>query len=163
VSELVSRASDPQAQLQEALDLSFTFLGHRDRTVAEVRRHLERKRVEPVGIDAAIDELERLGYLDDERFARRFAEDRRRLDAWGADRIERRLIALGVAPALAAAAVSAGDGHDELEAAVDLLRRRVRRPPETDRDRERALGLLARRGYELELAYDAVRAFERDG
>ena len=31
----------------------------------------------------------------------------------------------------------------------------------TDRDRERAFGLLARRGYELELAYDAVRAFER--
>lgn len=163
MSELVARASDPQAQLQEALDLSFTFLGHRDRTVAEVRRHLERKRVEPAGIDAAVEELQRLQYLDDARFARRFAEDRRRLDAWGADRIERRLLALGVAPGMAAAAVSTGDGHDELAAAVDLLRRRVRRPPETDRDRERALGLLARRGYELELAYAAVRAFERDG
>ena len=162
MSALVARASDPQAQLQEALDLSFTFLGHRDRTVAEVRRHLERKRVEPAGIDAAIAELDRLQYLDDERFARRFAEDRRRLDAWGADRIERRLLALGVAPGIAAAALGTGDGHDELAAAVDLLRRRVRRPPETDRDRERALGLLARRGYELELAYDAVRAFERD-
>lgn len=162
MSALVARASDPQAQLQEALDLSFTFLGHRDRTVAEVRRHLERKRVEPAGIDAAIAELDRLQYLDDERFARLFAEDRRRLDAWGADRIERRLLALGVAPGIAAAALGTGVGHDELAAAVDLLRRRVRRPPETDRDRERALGLLARRGYELELAYDAVRAFERD-
>ena len=38
------RSSDPRAQLQEALDLSFSYLGHRDRTVAEVRRHLERKR-----------------------------------------------------------------------------------------------------------------------
>ena len=155
------RATDPQAQLQEALDLSFSYLGHRDRTVAEVRRHLERKRVEPAAIDGALAELGRLGYLDDSRYAQRFAEDRRRLDAWGAERIERRLVALGVPPEHVAAAVGAGDDHDELSAAVDLLRRRIGQPPETDRDRERALGLLARRGYELELAYDAVRAFER--
>jgi regulatory protein len=163
VSGLVhQRASDPQAQLQDALDLSFSYLGHRDRTVAEVRRHLERKRVEPVGIDAAIAELERMDYLDDARFARRFADDRRRLDAWGADRIERRLCALGIEPETAATAAAAEEGHDELAAAVDLLRRRIRRPPQSDRDRDRALGLLARRGYEVELAYDAVRAFERE-
>ena len=162
MSGLAAGASDPQVQLQGALDLSFTYLGHRDRTVAEMRRHLERKRVEPAGIDAAIAELERLQYLDDERFARRFAEDRRRLDGWGADRIERRLLALGVEPAVAAGAAATGDGHDELSAAVEVLRRRVRRPPRTDRDRDRALGVLARRGYELELAYDAVRAFERE-
>jgi len=162
VSELVARASDPQAQLQDALDLSYRYLGHRDRTVAEVRRHLERKRVEPAGIDGAIAELERLQYLDDARFARRFAEDRRRLDGWGSDRIERRLLALGVEAAVAAAAIAAGGGHDELAAALDVLRARVPRPPRTDRDRDRALGVLARRGYELELAYDAVRAFERE-
>jgi regulatory protein len=107
VSGLVhKRASDPQAQLQNALDLSFSYLGHRDRTVAEVRRHLERKRVEPTGIDAAIAELERMDYLDDTRFARRFAEDRRRIDAWGAERIERRLRALGIEPDTAAAAAT---------------------------------------------------------
>jgi len=163
--EIRERASDPRAQLQGALDLSFSFLGHRDRTVAEVRRHLERKRVEPGAIDGAVAELERLGYLDDARFARRFVEDRRRLDAWGADRIERRLTALGVERATVAAALAGdgGDAHDELSAAVALLRRRIARPPRTDRERERALGLLGRRGYEVELAYDAVRAFERDG
>ena len=162
MSGLVERASDPQAQLQDALDLSFTYLGHRDRTVAEVRRHLERKRVEPAGIDGAIAELERLGYLDDARFARRFAEDRRRLDAWGAERIERRLVALGIEPALAAAVATDGAEHDELAAAVALLRRRLRCAPRTDRERERALAVLVRRGYELELAYDAVRALEHE-
>src|SRR4029079_10925122 len=89
------RATDPQAQLQEALDLAFSYLGHRDRTVAEVRRHLERKRVEPAAIDGALAELGRLGYLDDARYAQRFAEDRRRLDAWGAERIARRLREFG--------------------------------------------------------------------
>jgi regulatory protein len=117
--------------------------------------------VEPSGIDAAIAELERMDYLDDARFARRFAEDRRRLDGWGTDRIERRLRALGVEPAVAAAALGGDDGHDELQAAVALLQRRFRQAPDSDRERERALGMLARRGYDLEVAYDAVRAFER--
>lgn len=156
------RASDPQVQLQQALDHSFTYLGHRDRTVAEVRRHLERKRIEPSGIDAAIAELQRQGYLDDARFVQRFAEDRRHLDAWGTDRIERRLIALGVDPSLVKSALGEDTGHDELSAAIGLLRRRLRTPPGDDRERERALGLLVRRGYDLDLAYEAVRAFERE-
>src|SRR4051794_16324531 len=104
-----------------------------------------------------------MGYLDDARFAQRFAEDRRTLDAWGNDRVERRLLALGVEPDTIANALGGEEGHDELDTALALLRRRIRRPPASDRDRERALGLLARRGYDVELAYDAVRAFERDG
>lgn len=155
------RARDPEARLQDALDLSYRHLGHRERTVAELRRHLERKRIEPATIDAAVAELEAQGYLDDASFARRFAEDRRALDGWGSERIERRLLAAGVAPELTAAVLAAHDGGQELDAALTLLRRRLREPPADDRGRERALGLLVRRGYELELAYDAVRAFER--
>jgi regulatory protein len=46
--------------------------------------------------------------------------------------------------------------------AVELLARRLREPPSDDAGRARALALLARKGYELELAYDAVRRFERE-
>lgn len=152
---------DPELRLQHALDVAYRYLGHRDRTVVEVRRHLESKRVEPDTIDAAIEELERQGYLDDARFAQRFAEDKRTIDAWGADRIERRLLAAGVDPTHVAAALAARDGAEELEAAVAVLRRRFPAPPETDRDRDRALGMLVRKGYELELAYDAIRALGR--
>ena len=155
------RALDPEARLQHALDLSYRYLGFRDRTVAEIRRHLESKRVEPSTIDAAVLELERQEYLDDARFARRYAEDRRTLDAWGADRIERKLRSAGVDGELIAAALSSQDAGTELEAAVALLERRVRGALDTDRERERALGLLVRKGYDLDLAYDAVRAFGR--
>jgi regulatory protein len=67
-----------------------------------------------------------------------------------------------VDPALIVAALEVQDGESELGAAVALLQRRVRGPLDSERERERALGLLVRKGYELELAYDAVRAFERD-
>lgn len=155
------RAVDPAARLQHALDLAYRYLGHRDRTVLEMRRHLEAKRVEPDTIDAAVAELRRQDYLDDARFARRFTEDRRALDGWGDERIERRLLGAGVDRELVAAALAVRDGETELEAALRVLRRRFRTVPETDRDRDRALGFLVRKGYDLELAYDAIRAYGR--
>jgi regulatory protein len=158
-----ARLVDPEARLQHALDLSYRYLGFRDRSVAEVRRHLESKRVEPDTIGETVAELERQEYLDDARFARRFAEDRRTLDSWGADRIERRLIAAGVDPDLVSEAVAGRhDGASEVDVAVGVLRRRFAVPPATDRERERALGVLVRKGYPLDLSYAAVRVFERE-
>jgi regulatory protein len=148
---------------ERALDLAVAHLGKRDRTAAEVRRHLLGKDISEPAADAAVAELERMGYLDDARYARVFAQDRRALDAWGPERIERRLLELGVDPEHVAAAVGERDGVGELEAALDLLRRRVRDVPSSERERDRALGLLVRKGYDVDLAYDAVRAFERAG
>ncbi len=153
-----------EARLQRALELGYRHLGKRDRTQAEVRRHLMGKEIDSLSIDGAIEALVRQGYVDDARYARVFAEDRRKLDDWGPERIERRLLALGVDRGLVADALSDRDHADELDAAVALLRRRCGDTiPAGERDRERALGVLARKGYDLELAYDAVRALSRDG
>ena len=149
--------ADPDARLQRALDLAFRYLGRRDRTVAEVRRHLEAKRCEPAAIDAAIAELSEQGYLDDAGYAQRFADDRRRLDGWGPERIERRLRVLGIRGEELAAALDRRDAEDELDAALALLARRFPEPPATPRDAQRALGMLVRKGYGLELAHDALR------
>ena len=157
------RAVDPEARLQHALDLSYRYLGFRDRTVLEVRRHLEAKRVEPDTIEQSVAELCDLGYLDDARFAQRFVEDRRTLDHWGNERIERKLLASGIDAELATQALTAGDAAEsQFDAALSTLRRRFRVPPESPKDRDRALGFLVRKGYELETAYDAIRAYGRD-
>jgi regulatory protein len=155
------RALDPEARLQHALDLSYRYLGFRDRTVLEVRRHLEAKRVEPDTIEQTVVELLEMGYLDDARFAQRFVEDRRTLDHWGNERIERKLLSSGVAADVVETALAERHDGGELEAALTVLARRFREPPETDRDRDRALGFLVRKGYELEVAYDAIRAYGR--
>jgi regulatory protein len=161
------RAIDPEARLQHALDLSYRYLGYRDRTVLEVRRHLESKRVEPDTIAQTVAELIAQDYLDDARFARRFTEDRRTLDQWGNERIERKLLAHGVDPALISAALhgtteTGDEPASQFDAAFATLRARFRVPPESEKDRHRALGFLVRKGYELETAYDAIRAYGRD-
>jgi regulatory protein len=149
------RLEDPEARLQHARDLAWRTLNRRERTVAELARLLAAKRVEPSAIETVVAELREQGYLDDASYAQRFAEDRRRLDGWGAERIERKLLALGVDRELVAAAVGEQEPADELEAALAILARRFPEPPATPRDR--ALAVLLRKGYELELAHDAIR------
>ena len=151
------RLEDPEARLQHARDVAWKALNRRERTVAELARLLTAKRVEPAAIDAVVEELLEQGYLDDASYAQRFADDRRRLDAWGAERIERKLLSLGIDRELIAAAIGEQDHAGELEAALEILARRFPEPPRTPRDRDRALGVLVRKGYGLELAHDALR------
>ncbi len=120
---------------------------------------LERKRCSPEDIGAVLEELVAENWVDDAAYARRFAEDRRALDGWGSERIARRLQAVGVDAELIEAAVGAQDAGDERAAALALLERRFPAPPQDARERNRALGLLIRRGYESELAYDVLRRY----
>jgi regulatory protein len=148
--------------LEHALSRAYRYLAPRDRTVYEMRRHLERVGIEVGAIDDAVRVLTELGYLDDAAFAVRFAQDKRELDAWGAERIERRLAALGVErddirPALAD---NSAPGT-ELDRALALLRRRFPEPPSDRRGRDRALGVLVRKGYDPDLALEALVSWSR--
>jgi regulatory protein len=151
----------PHAETERAIEMAYGALGRRERTVAELRSYLERKRVEPAAIDAAVTELRDAGLLNDGSYARRFADDKRQLEQWGSERIARELRRRGVAPQLIADAVETQEAEAELDAAVVLLGRRFPHIPRDDRERDRAWRLLVRRGYSSELAYEAVRAYER--
>ncbi len=156
------RPHDPEAALQYARDAAWQALNRRDRSVEEMRTMLAGKRVEPAAIEQVVAELTDSGHLDDARYAQRFTEDRRRLDAWGNERIARRLRILGIAPEHIERASAEADEDDEMARAVTLLRRRFPDPPSDDRERARALGLLLRRGYESEAAYEAIRRYGED-
>jgi regulatory protein len=149
-----------EPDLQRAFDLAYRQVARADRTVSQVRRHLAAKDVEPEAIGEVVQVLREQGYLDDARYARRFSEDRRSLDGWGPRRIEQRLLAAGVDPEIVAVAVQRSP-EAELDAAVALLRRRLCAPPADNRERDRALGLLLRRGYDFEVARDAIAVHRR--
>jgi regulatory protein len=154
-------AQPARSEFERALDLAHRAVGQRERTISELRTVLERKRVGPGTIDAAVAELSQEGLLDDARYARRFTEDKRELERWGSERIARDLHRRGIPPDLIEAAV-ADRGHEaELATALLLLEQRFATRPRGDRERDRAWRLLVRRGFALEVAYDAVRAYER--
>ncbi|MFN2617276.1 MAG: regulatory protein RecX [Thermoleophilaceae bacterium] len=154
---------DPAArtEVERAVDLAWRAIGRRERTVSELRAFLERKRAEPMAIEAAVDELQRAGYLDDAGYARRFAQDKRTLERWGRERIARDLQRRGVAPEHVEAALDGQSRGMELRSALELLKLRFAAPPTEDRERDRAWRVLVRRGYAPELAYEAVREHAR--
>jgi len=151
------------AELERALAYAHRAIGRREQTVAEIRALLDRRGVEEPVVEAAVEDLRASGLLDDARFARRFAEDKRDLDLWGARRIATELGRRGVGDAEIAAVVDETGRDDELQTALTLLGRRMPGPPRDDRERDRAWRLLVRRGYEPELAYEAVRRHEHPG
>lgn len=143
--------------VERARALAWRALNRCDRTVQEMGGFLLGKRVAPADADLVVTELMELGYLDDVRYAERFSEDRRRLDGWGSDRISRRLQELGVDREIVETTLAAHDPDEERAAALELLRRRCPDPPSTRAERDRALGILVRRGYAPELAFEALR------
>ena len=98
--------------------------------------------------------------LDDERFARRYAEDKRELAGWGPERIAAALRKRGVTEELIAGALAEEGEGEQLARATELLEARGMAVA-SEVERRRALSLLARRGFPLELAYEAVRERER--
>jgi regulatory protein len=146
---------------ERAVALAWKAVSTRERTEHELRGYLEGKKIEPAAIEEAVAELAEAGFVDDADYARRFAEDRRSVQSWGRERIERDLLRRGVEPALIERALAEEEDHDELEAALHVLGERLSAVPEDDRERNRAWQLLVRRGYSPDLAYEAVRRHGR--
>jgi regulatory protein len=155
-------------QLQRALELVHAYLDRRERTVSEVRGQLERRGIPAGAAEAAIEVLLEQGNLNDARFAELFVSDKRELEQWGNERIRRGLLARGIERDVAERAVQdtaddlSASSETELDRAVALLRRRFPVPPADPRERQRALGVLVRKGYDGELALDAISAYRRE-
>jgi regulatory protein len=105
---------------------------------------------------ARLDEAE---LLDDEGFATQYAADKRELRGWGPDRIREALRQRGVAEDLVEKAVGEEDADAQVERAMELLAEREL-DCESDAERGKALQLLVRRGFPLEVGYAAVRSRE---
>jgi len=149
------------AGIERALAIAYRYLSARERTQAEMRTHLERRGTDPQDIEWSIHELGEQGHLDDARFSRLFVQDKRELDEWGGDRIRQALLARGVERDVVDAALAEHEQNSdggEIDRALAILRRRFPSPSGDRRERERALGVLLRKGYEADLALEAIAA-----
>jgi regulatory protein len=145
---------------RDAYEAALGALGRRERSVAELTEWLDRRGYEPAEVGAAVGALLEQGGLDDERFARLFAEDKRTLSGWGPERIAAALRERGIAEDAIERACGGEDPGEQVERATELLARRGAAVGD-ERARSRALGYLTRRGYEYEVAYEAIRSLDR--
>lgn len=142
--------------MSDAVSVALAALRRRERSRAELREWLGRRGFGGEEIAAALDRLGELGELDDARFARRFAEDKRELSGWGPERIRESLLGRGVPLDDVEVALDSDSEDRQLDRASVLLERKGG-DLDSDVSRGRALAYLTRRGYEYEIAYEAVR------
>jgi regulatory protein len=123
-----------------------------------MERRLLAARFEPDEVRDVLTRLERVGLIDDEAFARQYAEHRFGARKEGSRAVAQGLRAAGIAPALAQMAAEGAPDGDE-ERAVDLARSRATRLGGVSPEKAfaRLSSLLMRRGYSPQIARSAAR------
>lgn len=142
-------------EAEEAFSKAVGAIGRRERTSRQIRELLTARGFAAPAVEGAVARLEDIGAIDDGRYARLFAEDKRELEGWGPERIRATLADHGVAHGLIDAVADVESREEQLERAIGLIE--GREDLGTDGGRRRALAFLARRGYGSELCYDAIR------
>ncbi|MCX7602249.1 MAG: recombination regulator RecX, partial [Meiothermus sp.] len=132
------------------------LLGARACSEAMLRRKLVR-RANPEVLEAVVQRVKRLGYLDDEQYAEGYA--RLYAGRWGAAKLRRALLEKGVSASIVerVLAEQAAQGNPEEEALALLERYQSRHRGE----KPRAIRFLVNRGYALGLALAAWERYQQ--
>jgi regulatory protein len=148
----VDMAQDEADEREVAIERAVRVLARRDHSAADLRAKLDRTGLSDQAQTDAVETLERIGYVDDERFARdragRLAER-----GYGDDWIRADLEAQGVDAETVAASVAALEPEAE----------RADRAAAGTGDAERCLRRLARRGFSEETIERLAAALRADG
>lgn len=135
----------------KAVDAAANFLSYRPRSSSEVRQSLEKKQFQPGVVEAAMQRMTDLGYLDDSAFARYWVENRSTFKPRGPLALRTELRQKGVPDAIIREVVEDVDAEELAYRAAQKKLSRYRGG--TLQDFKRKLGgHLQRRGF----GYDVV-------
>ena len=144
---------------QECFDRALEYLASRLHSRSELRRKLVRREYGGAVVDAVLEDLARLGYLDDERFAKTRALSAAQHKHHGRRRAFVELIKSGVKGEIAdKARADVYAEHDSTAVARELARKQLPRLQKLEPmvARRRLVGMLQRRGFD----YDAIKPVE---
>jgi regulatory protein len=166
--ERLAAVEDPNVVLEAAL----RFLEPRQRSVGEVRRRLGSAGYRAELIETAIERLLGLGILDDAAFARAWVESRDRARPRGERALRRELQLKGIERGAVDTAMDerrpepGGADDPDVTAAAALLARHasaLARVADPRKRRQRAYALLARNGFDPEIAARVSTSVVGDG
>lgn len=146
-------ASELRVNAHEA---ALRLLASRPRSETEMRTRLAMRGFDPAAIDDEVERLRNAGLLDDDKFARAWVEDRKRLAPRGRRMLRYELLGRGIDPE---SADHATRDIDDREVAMELARARSRKVPPTSYEAfvAKVGGFLRRRGFDFEVTAAATR------
>lgn len=158
---LIGGAGHAKALRDRLFNYAVWLLARAPRTERELRRRLARPRFSsPEFVEDVVSALKRYGYVDDEDFARRYAERRATGGKSGARLLRMELRAKGVmdSEAIDRAVSEAFERAPEADAIDALIERRLSRVASADRNDLRKIGdFLLRRGFDPETVRERLR------
>ena len=156
-----SEASTPERAYQYALRL----LTARDYTVARLREKLRGREFSEADCESALGRMLSEGWVDDRRFAVRFAEAALASGRYFGPRLRQEMQRRGLPRELVSETLAhvmvERDETEEVRAVVDRRFRDFSFSTASDRDKRRAIGFLQRRGYSLSAILCALRTAEQ--
>jgi regulatory protein len=150
-------------------DAALRLLAVRARSEGELADRLERKGFEKAAVREVIDALRAVGLIDDEAFAKAWADERTRLKPAGPRRLMDELIAKRIGRDLAERVVAETFARcQELELARRAAARRTKgrggasSAEDLAKQRRRLYSFLVRRGFSYEVASTVVKESEEE-
>lgn len=137
-----------ESEFGKVFDRILNLLSYRPRSEYELRSYLKRKQQSPALIEKILNKLSKLGYVDDEAFAKRWVEHRRSIRATSSLKLRAELKQKGIASDLIDAALSEQGEADE-SALKALIEKKSARYP----DKQKLMQYLARQGFR----YDEIK------
>ncbi len=153
-----------EKELTRAKNAAYRYLSYRPRSRAEIEQKLRDKEFDDAIVAAVLADLARLGYVNDEQFARAWARGRIRLRGLGRRRIDQELKAKGVDQEIIRETFAEVFGDtSEAETAMQVAERKLRtmQHVEPDARKRRLAGLLERKGYTFEVIREVLRAVRK--
>jgi len=151
------------ADREKLKEKAFRFLAIRPRSEKELREKLRQKGAGVKLIQQVIEELKEKNLINDEKFARSWAESRMANRPMGKFLLRRELIQKGIKKETIEQVLrEAYDQENETELAKNLLRRKARmyKNPEDVKTRKRMADFLLRRGFSYEVVRQAVKGID---
>lgn len=155
LSEAEIAALRDQDAVVQAVNAAAHFLSYRPRSEHEVRRNLLDKETPQAVVDAAVQRLHGLGYLDDAAFARYWVDNRSQFKPLSHRALRQELRQKGVADSLISEVLEAHQESDLAhQAALTQLRKLRNRTPQEFKTKLSAF--LQRRGFGYSTTHDVV-------
>jgi regulatory protein len=147
-------------ELIRAKNSAYRYLTYRPRSRAEIETKLREKEFDDEIVRQVIADLVRFGYVDDQEFARLWAQSRVRLRGFGRRRIERELTNKGIDRGIIKQIFAElFDGDSEFETATLTAQKKLTTLRSVDREtrRRRLAGFLERKGFSFEIIGRVLR------
>lgn len=155
------RSTDSSSSRQAYL-YALRLLNARDYSEARLREKLRGKGFDETDIDAALGQMVSEGWVNDLRFAERFAESALACGRYYGPRLRQEMRRRGLSPELVSEVLGRVLGeHDQAEEVRTIIDRRFSGfsySTASDREKRRAAGFLQRRGFSLSVIMAGLRA-----